>query len=69
MPVVSRQTRGSERSIEDDHTDIPQEDRYWGICAVLERIDGRLVREEYYTGPSKPHFSLSQVSREDKGTG
>ena len=48
MSVVSPLTRDSERSIETDRTHTLQEDRYWGIRAVLERIDGRLVREEYY---------------------
>jgi hypothetical protein len=26
-----------------------EENRYWGIRSVLERMDGRLAREEYYT--------------------
>ncbi len=48
MPAVSRLTQESERSVEADSAHSLREDRYWGISAILERIDGRLVREEYY---------------------
>jgi|tagenome__1003787_1003787.scaffolds.fasta_scaffold17290988_1 hypothetical protein len=37
-----------ETSMEANHAHSLQEDRYWGIQAALERIDGRLLREEYY---------------------
>src|SRR3954471_22529503 len=37
-----------ETSMEANHVYSLQEDRYWGIQATLERIDGRLLREEYY---------------------
>ena len=46
MSAVPQPTRYSERSVEAEH-DL-QDGRYWGIQAVLKRIDGRLVREEYY---------------------
>lgn len=27
---------------------VEQEDRYWGVESALERLEGRVAREEYY---------------------
>jgi hypothetical protein len=32
-----------------EHNHGLEEDRYWGISSALERLDGRLAREEYYS--------------------
>jgi hypothetical protein len=46
-----------ETSMEANHAHSLQEDRYWGIQAALERIDGRLLREEYYVRLANHEFS------------
>lgn len=49
MSRVPGSTLAPDRPANPDYPCDLQEGRYWGIRAVLERIDGRLVREEYYT--------------------
>ena len=49
MSTVPQTKSYSGESVEAYHDDhVVREGRYWGIRATLERIDGRLVREEYY---------------------
>ncbi len=44
MSAVPRLVQDLDRSRRPDH----DQGRYWGLRAVLERIDGRIVREGYY---------------------
>lgn len=39
-----------------------EEARYWGVRSTLERMDGRLAREEYYT-----RLSSSTLAQEQRG--
>jgi hypothetical protein len=49
VSAVPQPTAYSGESVVVDHDDHGvREDRYWGIRAALERIDGRRLREEYY---------------------
>ncbi len=49
ISAVPLSVRDSERSVGSQHARDLREGRYYsGIQAVLERIDGLLVREEYY---------------------
>lgn len=47
MSAVPQQARGSARSVGANQGHGLKEDRYWGIQAALEQVDGRLAREDY----------------------
>lgn len=56
MPALPQPTRDKAIPAGSSRNHDPQEIRYWSIQAVLDRLDGRLAREEYYTRLSSPGF-------------